>query len=346
MRQLPSVDQDSGEHGALPDRAPTRACTRHRARRRTEGRTVTDRPPLLAFQRNQALACPPLQHRQQILQLERRDLGPVRLPLLLLVAQEVVRGGGNPGRGASVQRWLSTEGPLVVVVGRPGPPFDGPETARLCGCATDPTGPHTCHALTRCAAIDLRVRIGGMDAGGVALVGAAAGLLGAAIGAGGAIGTAVITSRRQARSGHEQWRRQVRRDAYVTFLAAIQEALTHAAAFHENWVKGGPAADIHATQRMNELNENMMRARSIAAMEGPAFLSKMARELLIGSQTWILRTFTGIQQLATDIEESDRKRALGVAHRDTRLALHLAMEEFEEEARRVLDDRTGFMDTP
>jgi hypothetical protein len=30
-----------------------------------------------------------------------------------------------------MQRWLSAEGPLVVVVGRPGPPFDGPQTAQF-----------------------------------------------------------------------------------------------------------------------------------------------------------------------------------------------------------------------
>jgi hypothetical protein len=66
---------------------------------------------------------------------------------------------------------------------------------------------------------------GGMDAGGVALVGAVAAVLGAALGAGGAVSAAAIGARKQARAQHEQWRRQGRHDAFVRFGEAANSTV-------------------------------------------------------------------------------------------------------------------------
>ncbi|WP_159395012.1 hypothetical protein [Streptomyces sp. 2323.1] len=52
------------------------------------------------------------------------------------------------------------------------------------------------------------------------IVGAAAGLLGAAVGAGGAIGAAALAGRHQAKSQKDHWRRQFRWDTYVAFAVA------------------------------------------------------------------------------------------------------------------------------
>lgn len=52
------------------------------------------------------------------------------------------------------------------------------------------------------------------------IVGAAAGLLGAAVGAGGAIGAAALAGRHQARTQKDHWRRQFQRDTHVAFAVA------------------------------------------------------------------------------------------------------------------------------
>ncbi|TGB16083.1 hypothetical protein [Streptomyces sp. MZ04] len=52
------------------------------------------------------------------------------------------------------------------------------------------------------------------------IVGAAAGLLGAAVGAGGAIGAAAFAGRHQAKTQKDHWRRQFQRDTHVAFAVA------------------------------------------------------------------------------------------------------------------------------
>ncbi|QLH23645.1 proline dehydrogenase [Streptomyces sp. Rer75] len=55
-----------------------------------------------------------------------------------------------------------------------------------------------------------------MDAGLAALVGAA-------LGAVASLGAASVSGRAQARSQHDQWRRQVRREAYTQYLVALHD---------------------------------------------------------------------------------------------------------------------------
>jgi hypothetical protein len=78
---------------------------------------------------------PASEDRQVLPQLERGDLGAVLLPLLALVAQEVTLPRSDLARSTSMQRWLLVEEALVVIVGHPRPPSDGPQTAPLWGTA-------------------------------------------------------------------------------------------------------------------------------------------------------------------------------------------------------------------
>ncbi|MFE7077206.1 hypothetical protein ACFU96_44685 [Streptomyces sp. NPDC057620] len=73
-----------------------------------------------------------------------------------------------------------------------------------------------------------------MDAGSVAIVGAVAALLGAAIGAGGAIAAATVAGRTQIRGQHAQWQRETRRDAYIEFVHASRTLLDAVMQFHGN----------------------------------------------------------------------------------------------------------------
>ncbi|WP_157857311.1 hypothetical protein [Streptomyces yerevanensis] len=61
----------------------------------------------------------------------------------------------------------------------------------------------------------------------MAIVGAVAALLGAVVGAGGAIAAAAVTGRTQVRGQHAQWQRELRRDVYVEF-ARVCRALAGA----------------------------------------------------------------------------------------------------------------------
>ncbi|MDQ0713471.1 hypothetical protein QFZ55_002923 [Streptomyces luteogriseus] len=129
--------------------------------------------------------------------------------------------------------WLASGTPLLTVGGA----CTGCCTALLYGSGSvcplaryDAAG-HSHAPIYNSAAVDQRQwwrpsdcgTITAVDAGGVALVGAMAGVVGALLGAGGAVTAAVVTARRQQNAQHAQWRRQVRRDAYSVFLTLVLE---------------------------------------------------------------------------------------------------------------------------
>jgi hypothetical protein len=63
-----------------------------------------------------------------------------------------------------------------------------------------------------------------MDAGGVAVVGAVAAVIGGLIGAGGAVAAAAVTGRSQLKTGVDQMQREARRAVYLRALATLNEA--------------------------------------------------------------------------------------------------------------------------
>ncbi|MBL1108330.1 hypothetical protein JK361_27705 [Streptomyces sp. 5-8] len=112
-----------------------------------------------------------------------------------------------------------------------------------------------------------------MDTGVVAVIGSAAGLLGATIGAGGAIVAAMVTGRSQDRSQYAHRRRQVRREAYGNPINAAYELyqelepLSVAIVHHST---------MYATQVPDELMAALVKACHTVQLEGPADVAAQA----------------------------------------------------------------------
>ncbi|MEU5235510.1 hypothetical protein ACH4UR_01500 [Streptomyces lydicus] len=107
----------------------------------------------------------------------------------------------------------------------------------------------------------------------MAIVGAAAGMLGAAVGAAGAIVSAVVTGRSQERSQHSHWRRQVRRDAYTTLIKAAHELYRELTPRTLSLAHNGVRYPAYAP---NELVAALVEACYTVQLEGPADVSMQA----------------------------------------------------------------------
>ncbi|TLS42390.1 hypothetical protein FE633_30870 [Streptomyces montanus] len=103
-----------------------------------------------------------------------------------------------------------------------------------------------------------------MNAGGVALVGAIAAVLGAAVGAGGAVLSAALTGRLQASSQEAHWRRQLKREAYVNFLSQAASAIDALDAARLRTAEQGARLDEIA-QEVRSVNRLVL----VAYMEAP-----------------------------------------------------------------------------
>ncbi|WP_344522412.1 hypothetical protein [Streptomyces rectiviolaceus] len=130
----------------------------------------------------------------------------------------------------------------------------------------------------------------GMDAGGVALVGAAAAVVGAALGATGAVRAARVTGRSQNRGQHVQWRRQVRRDAFAAYLTAVN-------GWYDTLAKVGAKAGLPPTPEsaaefaaeLRDVGAALKQTHdcySIVRLEGPAEVSERAEALLDVLSHW------------------------------------------------------------
>ncbi|MEU8352802.1 hypothetical protein [Streptomyces sp. NPDC048845] len=115
-----------------------------------------------------------------------------------------------------------------------------------------------------------------MDAGDVALVGAVAAIMGAAVGAGGAIGSAIVSGRKQTTTQHQHWRKQVRGDAYVSFLGCV-------APFQELW-RANRERDLLREEvppgyadRLRGLVRDLDKAALVIELEGPPGVARRAR---------------------------------------------------------------------
>ncbi|WP_156727550.1 hypothetical protein [Streptomyces apocyni] len=177
-----------------------------------------------------------------------------------------------------------------------------------------------------------------MDEGLVALAGAAVGAAGTAAGAGLAFWSAIKQARIQARAEHAQWRRQVRRDAYLAFHALIEDV------YNKNWdiledmsLQGALApahvpTPLHDARRVaSEEMEPIRRARGVVQVEGPRSMYRLAHQLdmlahIILDEVAILRS-----------KESPEREAIGQT--DARLrALSAGAERFLDAAAKVLAD--------
>jgi hypothetical protein len=124
----------------------------------------------------------------------------------------------------------------------------------------------------------------------VTIVAAVAGLLGAGIGAGGAIASAALTTRAQARVQHAHWRRQLRRDAYARFLALALD-----------WHRHADKLEIDVTWQLDSREDAIGRldllighdrdafsdAGSVVDLEGPPEVTEAAEAVREAQKEWM-----------------------------------------------------------
>lgn len=117
-----------------------------------------------------------------------------------------------------------------------------------------------------------------MDLGGTASIAAAAAVVGAGLGAYGAVRAAKNTGNSQRRSQHEHWRRQTRADAYAQFVNAAAElapailALTSA---RDSAPEDLRERVVEARRLMSALS----KAESAVALAGPGTVAAEARSI-------------------------------------------------------------------
>lgn len=180
-----------------------------------------------------------------------------------------------------------------------------------------------------------------MDAGGVALVGAVAAVVGAALGAGGAIRAAQLTGRFQAKTQHVHWRRQVRRDAYAAFMAAASREKDALRSIETRLWTGVPAADVHsALTDLASGGADLDSASAVVRIEGPEDLGWQAVEIHGARNKYLVALLheTG-HPLASGHQQPSWSSEDGRSEMGQKLLA------FQRNARNVLDDPKGALRT-
>lgn len=125
-----------------------------------------------------------------------------------------------------------------------------------------------------------------MDGGVAALLGAAVGAVGTGIGACLAFVASIKQARIQARAEHAQWRRQVRRDTYLTFHALVEDAYNRNWDILEEMSLQGALTPPHVPVSLHEARqiagaefEPIRRARGAVYVEGPEEMRALAAAL-------------------------------------------------------------------
>ncbi|MFD6550063.1 hypothetical protein [Streptomyces sp. NPDC058398] len=110
-------------------------------------------------------------------------------------------------------------------------------------------------------------------------------VVGGLVGVLGTIGAARVTGRDQRRNQHEQWRRQLRRDAYSLFLIRAGAALRAANTAHE--AARTDASDVY--QGFDELKAacgQLEEAATLVTLEGPEPIADAAMNAYFRIGAW------------------------------------------------------------
>ncbi|GGV69192.1 hypothetical protein GCM10010277_79190 [Streptomyces longisporoflavus] len=134
-----------------------------------------------------------------------------------------------------------------------------------------------------------------MNTGQVAALGAVAALLGTIIGAAGAILAALAGGRVQLRGQHQQWRREMRRDAYANYLGAANEfAEAIIAVIVGRLADSGPEPDeyehFEASAEMRTARSTESDAYSLLRLEGARAVVDAAARTHDALRHWAWRT--------------------------------------------------------
>ncbi|UZJ30371.1 hypothetical protein [Streptomyces endophytica] len=177
-----------------------------------------------------------------------------------------------------------------------------------------------------------------MDEGIAALVGAAVGAAATTVGAGLAFGTAVRQARIQARAEHAQWRRQVRREAFLVFHALIEDV------YNQNWdvleamsLQGVqtpahvPIPLYESRRAAHEVMDHIRRARGAVQVEGPRSMYQLANQL-------DMLAYAILDEVAV-LQSKESPEIESIRRTDQRLrALQSGAEGILDAAAKVLDD--------
>jgi hypothetical protein len=176
----------------------------------------------------------------------------------------------------------------------------------------------------------VRPHTDGMDAG-------VAALLGALVGSATTLGAAVVNGRMQARVQHVQWRRQHRRDAYVTLLSALHDRDIAMDAILEALRAQQPdRADLdEKVARFIDLAREAHRAVEIVIVEGPPVMVDAADRVIRASEdlSATVRPLVANAHAGTD---TDRASDLDRASQQERL-LYRAIVDLRTTASEVLN---------
>jgi gas vesicle protein len=162
-------------------------------------------------------------------------------------------------------------------------------------------------------------------------------VVGGLIGVVGTMGAAHLTGRSQRRSQHEQWRRQVRRDAYSAFITRAAQAIRQGHSAHEAAQKG----DRGATDLIKELGvaaAQVEQAATLVSLEGPEDVSDGAANIQIGIGRWHRALCT-----ATGVGPEERQDAAWGRALDASTEVEDGLEEFTVICRRLLDGRADIV---
>ncbi|RPE43753.1 hypothetical protein EDD90_6967 [Streptomyces sp. Ag109_O5-1] len=163
-----------------------------------------------------------------------------------------------------------------------------------------------------------------MDAGIAALLGATVGSLST-------LGAAVVSGRAQARTQHDQWRRQHRRDAYAGYLSALHDRDIAMDAILDALGPDEPdLSDVDEKIRhFVALAREVHRAAEVVVLEGPASLAEVADRVTRASRelSEVMRRMAENAHAGDTTRKAgdtalaaDRERILYRAVRDFRLA--------------------------
>jgi gas vesicle protein len=166
-----------------------------------------------------------------------------------------------------------------------------------------------------------------MDQGIAGLIGA---VVGGLIGVTGTLGAARVTGRDQRRGQHEQWRRQVRRDAYSQFISRCRGAIRAANAAHDA-LKDGRAGASDLVYRFNEAVSDLEEALSLVMLEGPESVAAEADSVHGHVHVWAWAL--GAIESGCDDPQEKWRRAIDSTHFSEDGLL-----EFTEVSRAVLDE--------
>lgn len=145
-----------------------------------------------------------------------------------------------------------------------------------------------------------------MDQGIAGLAGAIAGGL---IGIVGTLGAAQLTGRDQKRAQHDEWRRQVRRDAYSQFITRASRALAAGNAAHT--AARANQLDAGAYTALADAAREVEEALALVLLEGPEEAGIAADEVNSEVQGWkfAIGWLTGVSEFQVPREEAISRSA-------------------------------------